>query len=212
MPLLIDIPLPAYLAFVAACAAIVAVPGPTVTVIIANSLRGGMKCGLANVLGTQLGLAIMIVLVAFGLETLTTSLAFVFDWLRLIGAAYLIWLGYKLLTASGDLGSTERVGPIKSMKSYFWQGFLVIWSNPKALLFFGAFIPQFVNPQGNAIGQTLLLGFTFMAVATVIDGFYAIAAGRAGGLLTRRNVRRVEIGSGSLLVGGGVWLGLSRSQ
>lgn len=212
MPIFLEIPLTNYVTFIAACAAIVAVPGPTVTVIIANSLRGGVSCGMANVLGTQVGLAIMIVIVALGLETLTTSLAFVFDWLRLIGAAYLIWLGYRLLTAKGDLGSTQEQVPIKSIKTYFWQGFLVIWSNPKALLFFGAFLPQFVNPEGDAIAQTLLLGFTFMAVATLIDGFYAIAAGRAGGWLTRRNVRRVEIGSGSLLVGGGIWLGLSRSQ
>ncbi|MEL6736087.1 MAG: LysE family translocator [Pseudomonadota bacterium] len=212
MPFLFEIPFATYLAFIAACAAIVAVPGPTVTVIIANSMRGGMACGLANVLGTQLGLAIMIVLVALGLETLTTSLAFVFDWLRLIGAAYLMYLGYKLLTADGDLGSADRGAPLKSFKSYFWQGFLVIWSNPKALLFFGAFIPQFVNPAGNAIAQTLLLGFTFMAVATLIDGFYAVAAGRAGGWLRRKNVRRVEIGSGSMLVGGGLWLGFSRGQ
>ncbi|MEL6745460.1 MAG: LysE family translocator, partial [Pseudomonadota bacterium] len=73
-------------------------------------------------------------------------------------------------------------------------------------------IPQFVNPAGNAIAQTLLLGFTFMAVATLIDGFYAVAAGRAGGWLRRKNVRRVEIGSGSMLVGGGLWLGFSRGQ
>ncbi|MEM1039505.1 MAG: LysE family translocator [Pseudomonadota bacterium] len=212
MPFLFEISLANYLAFIVACAAIIAVPGPTVTVIIANSMRGGVACGLANVLGTQLGLAIMIVLVALGLETLTTSLAFVFDWLRWVGAAYLIYLGYKLLTANGDLGSAVGTAQIKSLKSCFWQGFLVIWSNPKALLFFGAFIPQFVNSAGNAIAQTLLLGFTFMVVGTLIDGFYAVAAGRAGGWLTHKNVRRVEIGSGSMLVGGGLWLGLSRGQ
>jgi len=211
MPFLFDMSLSSYLAFVAACAAIVAVPGPTVTVIIANSLRGGVACGMANVFGTQAGLAIMIVLVAFGLETLTTSLAFVFDWLRLVGAAYLIWLGYKLLTSNGSLGDAQKAGPVKSIKSYFWQGFLVIWSNPKALLFFGAFIPQFINPDGNAIAQTLLLGSTFMLVATILDTIYAIAAGQAGGWLTRKNVRRVEAASGTMLVGGGVWLGLSRS-
>ncbi|MEL6966268.1 MAG: LysE family translocator [Pseudomonadota bacterium] len=208
----VELTVAGYAAFVLACVAIVAVPGPTVTVIIANSLRGGVWHGLANVAGTQVGLAIMIVLVALGLEALTTSLAFVFDWLRLIGAAYLIYLGYKLLTGDGRMGAVDDGGAVKPLSTYFWQGFLVIWSNPKALLFFGAFIPQFVDPAGNTIAQTLFLGFTFMVVATLLDGLYAVAAGKAGGLLTRRNVRTVEIGSGGLLVAGGVWLGLSRSN
>lgn len=198
-----------YLIFVLACIAIVIVPGPTVTVIIANSLRHGSKTGWLNIAGTQAGLASMLVIVAAGLEIITTSLAFVFDWLRIAGAVYLVWLGYRMLRSNGVLANTPE--DAKSVGSYFWQGFFVIWSNPKALLFYGAFIPQFVVPDGNAAFQTLFLGATFMVVGTVFDGVYAVAAGKAGGLLSRRNVRAVEITGGSMLVGGGFWLAFSRN-
>lgn len=194
--------------FTIACAALVIVPGPTVTVIVANSLRYGAGAGLLNVAGTQAGLAMMIGLVALGLEAITTTLAPLFDWLRVVGALYLIWLGYKLLRSDGtmdDAGNRSRPGG-----SFFWQGFFVIWSNPKALLFFGAFIPQFIEPTGNAALQSIVLGIIFMIVGAIFDGAYAIAAGRAGSLLTQRNVRAVEIGGGSMLVGGGIWLALSR--
>jgi len=197
------------LLFIAACAAIAIVPGPTVTVIIANSLRAGTRAGLLNIAGTQVGLVVMLVMVAFGLEIITTSLAFLFDWLRLLGAGYLIWLGIKLLRSDGTLNKDEGKRP---SGSYFWQGFLVIWSNPKALLFFGAFIPQFVQPGSSAVLQTFLLGAIFMTVATILDSMYALAAGRAGSVLTRKNIRATEVIGGSMMVGGGLWLGLSRNS
>ena len=198
-----------FLIFALASAAIILVPGPTVTVIVANSLRDGAKAGLLNVAGTQAGLAIMVVVVAFGLEVVTTSLAFVFDWIRYAGAAYLVWLGWRLLRSDGALtrpeASSERVHGTR----YFWQGFLVIWSNPKALLFFGSFLPPFVDPSQSAFVQTLILGGIFMLVGLLGDGFYAVLAGRAGRLLKRERVRFVERVSGVTLVGGGVWLALN---
>jgi len=201
-------PLELYLAYLLACVVVVIVPGPTVTVIIANSLRQGARAGLLNIAGTQAGLAVMLAVLAFGLQFVVENLGHVFEWVRLAGAAYLVWLGVKMLRSDGDLGGAgDRVKPGGSL---FWQGFLVILSNPKALLFFGAFIPQFIDPAGDALVQTLLLGATFMVVATVFDGAYALAAGSAKGLLARRNVRRIEVASGSLLIGGGLWLALQR--
>jgi len=203
-----------YLPFLFACFVIVIVPGPTVTVIIANSLRKGAWAGLMNVAGTQAGLVPMILVVAFGLETVVAVVGEAFFWIKLVGAAYLVWLGISLLRSDGSLGQA-KAGMAKakevSLSGYFWQGFLVIWSNPKALFFFGAFIPQFVNPaSGDAFTQTLLLGLTFIAVATVCDGTYALLAGKAGSMLTRSRVRLLEIGSGLCLIGGGIWLALAR--
>lgn len=195
-----------YLAYVAACIALVLVPGPTVTLIVANSMRHGAMAGLLNVAGTQAGLAVMLVILALGLSFLVEAAGAIFDWVRLLGAAYLIWLGIKLWRAGGT--STSGDAPPRS--GFFWQGLLVIWSNPKALLFFGAFIPQFVDPTGNTIAQTLLLGATFMAVATVLDGAYGLLAARAGGLMSRRRLSVVEKLSGSFLIGGGLWLALAR--
>ena len=195
-----------YATFVLACVVVVIVPGPTVTVIVANSLRTGARSGLLNVAGTQFGLAIMVVIVAAGLEVIVGRMAVLFDWLRLAGAAYLVWLGIKLWRGSGQLAD----GRPAAGGSYFWQGFLVVWSNPKALMFLGAFIPQFVDPAGDPVLQTVILGTTFMAVATLLDGAYAVVSGKAGAWFSRANVRRVELASGGFMIFGGLWLALSR--
>ncbi|MEO0327946.1 MAG: LysE family translocator [Pseudomonadota bacterium] len=199
------------LPFILACFAIIIVPGPSVTVIIANSLRKGATAGLMNVAGTQAGLIPMILLVAFGLETVVSVMGEAFFWVKFAGAAYLIWLGTKLLRSDGSLGQAKA----KEMRlsGYFWQGFLVVWSNPKALFFFGAFIPQFVDPtSGDAFWQTISLGLIFIAVATICDSAYALLSGKAGSMLTRARVRMVEIGSGIFLISGGIWLALQKQN
>jgi threonine/homoserine/homoserine lactone efflux protein len=199
-----------YLAYVAACILIVIVPGPTVTVIIANSLSYGTRAGLLNVAGTQLGLAVMIGILLVGLTSIIETMGWWFDWLRLAGAAYLVWLGYKLIRSGGGLDAMEARKPPRG--GFFMQGMLVIFSNPKALLFFGAFIPQFVNPQGDYVLQIVLLGATFMVVATVLDGTYAVLSGGAGAFLTRQRVKLVSRVSGLFLIGGGIWLAMTRAR
>src|SRR5262245_48401174 len=97
-----------YLAYVAACIVLVVVPGPTVTVIVANSLRYGTAAGLLNVAGTQLGLAVMMGIVIVGLASIIETAGYWFDWLRLLGAAYLIWLGLRLFTSSGALDAPGK--------------------------------------------------------------------------------------------------------
>ncbi|MEM7290345.1 MAG: LysE family translocator [Pseudomonadota bacterium] len=197
------------LPFILACVAIIIVPGPTVTVIIANSLKSGSSAGLMNVLGTQVGLVPMLLIVAFGLDSILAAMGQAFFWIKLFGAAYLIWLGIKLLRSDGDLGQSKAEA--KPLSGYFWQGILVIWSNPKALFFFGAFIPQFIDPGvGDPFWQTLVLGGIFILIATPCDAAYALAAGKAGTMLTRGRVRMVEIGSGLCLIGGGLWLALTK--
>ncbi|MCT7375624.1 LysE family translocator [Chelativorans salis] len=198
----------ALISYFVACFVIVIVPGPSVTVIIANSLRHGARAGLLNVLGTQIGLVLMIAVLAFGLAAVVGAMGNIFEVLRLIGAAYLIWLGIRMWRSDGSLGAAEQVPA--AGRSFVLQGFVVIWSNPKALLFFGAFIPQFVNPAGNPVWQTVVLGTVFMAVATVCDSLYALAASGAGARLTRARVKLVERISGTCLIGGGLWLALSR--
>jgi threonine/homoserine/homoserine lactone efflux protein len=201
-------PIETLLTFTAACIAIVIVPGPSVTVIIANSLRHGARAGLLNVAGTQIGLAMMIAVLALGLATIVDHLGAVFDIVRLLGAAYLIWLGVRLWRSDGDLATGAAARPVRT--NFFWQGLLVIWSNPKALLFFGAFIPQFIDAKGDTLLQTLVLGSIFMVTATILDSGYAFAAGRAGRWFTKSKVRWLERISGGFLIGGGLWLVLSR--
>jgi homoserine/homoserine lactone efflux protein len=195
--------------FVITCVVILIVPGPSVSLIVANSLKSGVRAGLLNIAGTQAGLVVLLIILALGLEAITTTLAWLFDWLRLVGGAYLVWLGYKLLRSKGDMARADL--GVRAGGSFFWQGFVVILTNPKALFFFGAFLPQFITPHGNAGLQTLILGLIFMVLATILDGAYAIAAGRLGALLTRRNVRAVEVAGGTMMIGGGLWLAMSRA-
>ena len=196
-----------WIPYLIACILIIMVPGPTVTVIIANSVRHGTKAGLANIAGTQLGLAMALSVLIAGLASVMTFVSEWFNILRIIGAVYLVWLGIKLLRSNGKI-ITGEAKPVKG--GFFLQGFLVAITNPKILLFFGAFIPQFVDPGANAVYQLSILGITFMAVATIIDSFYAVLAGRAGGWLSRSRVRIVENVAGAALIGGGLWLALAR--
>jgi homoserine/homoserine lactone efflux protein len=151
-----------YFAFVLAACALAFVPGPTVTVIIANSLRFGAKAGLANVIGTQVGVAIWLLIAAVGLEAAIRVMGVWFDLLRYIGAAYLVWMGIKLFMSKGDLAvATDRARP---NGSFFLQGLVVILSNPKMLVLFGALIPPFIphGSDGSPLLQSQRLVIRFM--------------------------------------------------
>jgi threonine/homoserine/homoserine lactone efflux protein len=195
-----------FFAFCVAAAALALVPGPTVTVIIANSLRYGSRAGLLNVAGTQAGFVIWLGIAAMGLGAAIKLMGTWFDVLRWAGAAYLVWLGIKMLLSKGDLAvAVDRARP---RGSFFLQGFVVIISNPKMLVLFGAMIPPFLSKDGNMMQQTLLLGLTFMVIAAVGDTLYALMAGKAGQWLSRSRIRAIEIVSGVCLTAGGVWMAL----
>lgn len=184
------------------------VPGPTVTIIIANSMRSGTRAGLLNIAGTFAGDVVLVAILAFGLQTVLAVMGEAFFWIKLVGAAYLIWIGIGLLRSDGSMGSADKVRPPRI--GYFWQGFFVILTNPKALFFLGAFIPQFIDPAGDTFLQTIILGLTFSLVASASDCIYAVLAGKAGQWLTRPKVRFAEIVSGICLVGSGVWLAFAK--
>src|SRR5476651_1961197 len=167
-----------YLAFVAACIALALIPGPVVTLVIANGLRHGTRAALTNILGVQAGLAIVIGIVAIGLTSLMATMGYWFDWVRFAGAAYLVWLGIKLIRAPVAAIDADAPPP-RPRGGFFLQGLLVLLSNPKVLVFFGAFIPQFMDLNRDHVSQVTLLGVTFMAVAGLTDGLYALLAGRA---------------------------------
>jgi threonine/homoserine/homoserine lactone efflux protein len=194
-----------YAAFLVACLVVVVVPGPTVTLIVANSVRYGAHAGLLNAAGTQLGLAVVIAVVGVGLTSLIEAAAHWFDWLRLAGAAYLLWLGWRMIRSSRE--TAEMVAP---RGGFLMQGALVALSNPKTLIFFGAFFPQFIEPAGDHGLQIAIMGLTAMSFAAVSDGAYALAAGRASRALSAKRVQLLSRLSGGILIGGGLWLALSR--
>ncbi|MET0940691.1 MAG: LysE family translocator [Mesorhizobium sp.] len=203
-------PLETYIAYAIACIVIVLVPGPTVTLVIASSMRHGTRAGLLNVAGTQLGVAIMITIVGIGLASTIEAMGHWFEWIRLVGAAYLIWIGWQMIRSSGKL--TDGAVPLAPRGGFFLQGFLVAVSNPKTLIFFGAFIPQFIDPQSDYALQILIMGITAMVIAAVSDSTYAIIAGRAGQALSTRRTRLMSRISGGFLIGGGLWLAFARAK
>jgi len=199
-----------YITYVLACIVLAIIPGPMVTLIIANSLTHGTRAGLLNAAGAQAGVGLYVATVAVGLASIIAAMGWWFDWLRLAGAAYLVWLGWKLLRASGAIEQYGRMPVPRG--GFFLQGFLVLLGNPKALLFFGAFVPQFIDPRGDFIMQVVVLGLTFMAVAAATDAAYAVMTGRARTLLSRQRVRAASVFGGLCLVAGGVWLAFARAR
>lgn len=199
-----------YAAYLAACIVIILVPGPTVTLIVANSIRHGTRAGLANVAGTQVGIALMIGIVGVGLTSAIEAMGHWFEWVRLLGAAYLIYIGVQMWRSKGALNpdGTAR----RPRGGFFLQGLMVALSNPKTLIFFGAFIPQFLDPAGNHALQIAIMGGTALTFAAMSDSAYAIAAGRAGRMLTAGRIRLLSRLSGSFLIGGGFWLAFSRAK
>lgn len=203
--------LQAYLAFVAACIALALLPGPIVSLLIANGLRHGTRAALINVAGAQAGLAIVIGIVAIGLTSLMATMGYWFDWVRFAGAAYLVWLGYKLIRAPVE-GIEADEPPPPPRGGFFLQGFLVLLSNPKVLVFFGAFIPQFMDMNQPHFPQVALLGVTFMVTAALTDAVYALLAGRARKFFSKERTRMVSRISGVFMIGGGIWLALTRAK
>ncbi len=195
-----------WLTFLAATVVVMIVPGPSVTLIVANSLRHGRRAGLANVAGFQLGFAIMVALTLAGLASLIAAMGEWFVWVRLAGAVYLVWLGVRLIVGREDAAAGAL--PRYPRGGFFTQAAAVEVSNPKALIFFGAFFPQFIDPAGSATLQILIMGATAMAVAAITDTVYVLAAARVAAGLTSRRTRLMRWASGSLLVGGGLWLAL----
>lgn len=180
--------------------------------IVANSLAHGTRAGLLNVAGTQLGLALMMGALIIGLSSVIEAMGWLFDWLRLAGALYLVWLGWKLIRSPDAMDPRGRAAPPKPRGGFFAQGLLVLLANPKALLWFGAFIPQFVDPKGNYAAQIALLGLTAMAIALLTDGAYAVLTGRASAFLSRQRIRLASRLGGGFLIGGGIWLALTRAR
>jgi homoserine/homoserine lactone efflux protein len=194
------------LPYVLACILFSVVPGPSVTIVVANSLAGGTRAGLLTILGTEIAMLVMVTIVALGLEMVMTVVSEAFLVIKLVGAAYLIWIGWKMFNSTGKLALEP--GEKLPTARYLWQGAVVNLSNPKTLLFLGAFLPQFVDMSRAAFGQIMILGLIVMAVATASDCIYAILAGQARHVLTTARVRLVSRVSGVILMLGGAWLAL----
>jgi len=160
----------------------------------------------------QAGLLIVIGILAVGLTSLMATMGYWFDWVRFAGAAYLVWLGIKLVRSPVEGIGEGEAPPPPPRGGFFLQGFVVALSNPKLLVFFGAFIPQFMDMSKDHLSQVLILGVTFMVLAGLTDGIYALLAGRARKMFSARRTRLMSRISGGFMIGGGIWLALTRAK
>jgi threonine/homoserine/homoserine lactone efflux protein len=197
------------LAFALMSFLLIIVPGPNVLFIISRSLMLGRTAGVGTALGGQIGVYVQVVAVAFGIGAVVERSAAFLTVLKLIGAAYLVYLGVHALRHRNDLGAalSARTEP-KSVRRILRDGFLVGLTNPKAVVFFMAVLPQFVDPSaGHVPLQMLLLGGLFAAIAVFCDSAWAVVAGTARTWLAR-SPRRLEIVGGT---GGLVLIGIGAS-
>jgi threonine/homoserine/homoserine lactone efflux protein len=174
---------------------------------VASSLRHGLRAGLLNVFGTIVGVAFVFAIVGIGLASAIAAAGQWFEWIRFAGALYLVWIGVQMILSGGK---DERLAVRVPRGGFFLQGLLVAISNPKTLFFFGAFIPQFIDPAGNHLLQILIMGLTAMAFGALSDSFYALLAAKAGRALSAKRFGLLSRIGGCFLIGGGLWLAFSR--
>ena len=190
--------------FLIASFLVVVVPGPTVSLIIASSLKSGMRAGILNIVGTQLGLIILILLLALGFKVISPFLEDVIKVIRIIGAVYLMTLGYLSFTSKNITDNSEKLN--KFDKKFILQGLIVILSNPKAFLFLGAFIPQFINISQPIGSQIIYFGILFMIVGAIFDGMYAVVFGKFREIIINKYINILNKLGGTLLFFVGLWL------
>ncbi len=200
-----------WIAFAAATVVIIIVPGPVVTLVLANSLSYGTRSALLTVVGAGTAATLQLAVIGLGMTSLIVLLSDWFQWLRWAGVAYLIWLGIQQWR-NGKADPTLPAVPTSRGRLYL-QGFVVAVTNPKTLLFYAAFLPQFIDPAGQVGLQMAILCTTFLAIALTFDSSYAMLAGRLRPiLLTRRGALWRGRITGTLLVGAGVGLALARKS
>jgi len=182
-------------------------PGPIVTLVITTGARSGSRAALQTVAGACTGNAVLLAFIAFGLSWILKTSAEIFDYLRWVGAAYLVWLG---IAAWRHAGVTSAAPP-PGGHVLAWRGFIVAVTNPKTIAFFTAFLPQFIDPTLPVERQLLVMCVVAVAMGAILDCAWGVAAslGRAWFMKPRHNKLLGRI-SGAVLIGGGIWLSLVR--
>lgn len=200
-----------WLAFVSASAVLLIIPGPTILTIIGYSISHGRRANVPLVVAVVLGDSTAMAVSLVGLGALLANSAFWFTAVKLAGGLYLLYLGLKQLRAG-----LSQVKPTISEKPgsrwrLFANTYLVTALNPKGIIFFVAFLPQFIRSDTSVTQQLWVLAVTFVALAALNATLYAVFAGAAGRILTSpRAQRRFNLAGGSLLSIAGVWALLAK--
>jgi homoserine/homoserine lactone efflux protein len=205
----------AFLAFVAATAVMIALPGPSVMLTVAHGISYGWRRALITVAGATAGIAVQLAVAALGLSALLRGVASALEWVRWLGVAYLGYLGAAACAravaaprAEADAGAEV---PEKDAKGLFAQGLAVTVPNPKSLVFIAAFLPQFMDAERPLAEQFAVIVPTFLAVTFAVTSMWALAAGKARRFLrSARAARAASAASGVLMLAAGAALALAR--
>lgn len=209
-------------AFVALAFVIIIIPGPSVLFIVGRALQHGRREAMLSVVGNAGGVVVHALLVAVGVGAIIAASATAFTVLKIVGGAYLVYLGVQairhrregLSLPTADAQATDALtSPVLTSRRVLGESFTVGVTNPKTLVFAAAVLPQFVDPaRGPAWAQILLLGTVFAAVAVISDGAYALAASGARGWFASSPTRvaRMRAAGGGMMAALGVALLVSR--
>lgn len=199
--------------FVSATLALLLAPGPVVLYIVALSLRQGRAAGFVSLLGIGLASLLHILFAALGLSALLLRSALAYSIIKYLGAAYLIFLGIRALTARARPSDVQSI-PLMSWAQIFGQGFVVNMTNPKTALFFLSFLPQFADPSRGPVAlQIIILGAIFVGMSIATDSMYILVAGTVGQMMSGnlRLARVQKILAGTTYIGLGLLAALSGS-
>ena len=201
--------------FVGIAAVVIVVPGPDTAIVTKNALLHGRRAALGTSFGVTTGLAVWTVASALGVASIVRASDAAFTVLKLIGAAYLVWLGIQALRAAGRAGSDPGQEPARRTaldgRKGFRQGLLSDLANPKIGAFFTGLLPQFAGPGHSVLLPFLVLGGLFVLMTVVWLCGYALVAVRASAVLRRRRVKAaIDRVSGAILIGFGIRLALER--
>ena len=199
-------PIELWLAFVAASAVVLILPGPTILTVISYSLAHGRRANAALVAGVALGDSTALALSLVGLGALLATSAWWFTVVKWVGGLYLLYLGAKLLRAGAEPADVAAPAVPGSRWRLFANTYVVTALNPKGIVFFVAFLPQFLEPAAPLGRQLWILAITFVVMATANAALYALFASSARRVLASpRAQRRFNLAGGSLLSGAGIW-------
>jgi threonine/homoserine/homoserine lactone efflux protein len=200
-----------WLAYVAASAVVLIIPGPTILTVISYSIAHGRRATPAVVPGVALGDSTALTVSLVGLGALLAASSLAFTVVKLAGGLYLLYLGIRMLRAGiTSTGLATRSAP-DSRRKMFLNTYIVTALNPKSIIFFVAFLPQFVNRSADVTQQLWLLAATFVAMATLNSSMYSLFAASAHRLLSSPQAqRRLNLLGGSLLSAAGIWALLAR--
>ena len=206
-------PLELWLAYVATSAVVLAIPGPTILLVLSYSIAHGRKATLPVVIGVALGDSVAITLSLIGLGTLLAASALWFSIIKWIGGLYLIYLGITLLRGAGKaMPEQAQQAKTSTPRKLFGNAFIVTALNPKSIVFFIALLPQFISADYPVTAQLWILGVTFVVLATIGATSYAVfATSIRRWLASARAQKAYGVVGGGLLMGAGVWaLGAKR--